>query len=67
MAKRKVNENSLDNLKLGRLPAGRTALNRPVAVRLPPDLDSYVRSKPNKSEWILSVIQAAVEAEKQSA
>lgn len=29
---------------------------RPVAVKLPQDLDAYVRSLPNKSEWLREAI-----------
>lgn len=35
----------------------------PVSVNLPSDLDRYVRSKQNRSDWLRSAIEAAARAE----
>lgn len=68
MSARKISEKSLENLKIRQQPLGDVALSRKaLAVKLPPELDEYVRSKPNKNRWLNEVIKAAVEAEQQSA
>jgi hypothetical protein len=36
---------------------------KPISVMLPGDLDAYVRSKPNRSEWLRQIIAEAVERE----
>lgn len=36
---------------------------KPISVMLPEDLDAYVRSKPNRSEWLRRVIAEAVAKE----
>ncbi len=36
-------------------------LRNSISVKLPPDLDEYVRSLLNKSEWLRQVIAAQVE------
>lgn len=36
---------------------------RPVCVMLPPDLDAYVRSLPNRSEWLRQAIKEKMERE----
>ena len=67
MQKRKVSEKSLDNLKLGRLPMGEKPLkSSPVSVKLPEELDEYVRSKPNRNQWLIEAVRAAIEKELQS-
>ncbi len=68
MTKRKISEKSLENLKLGRRPIGEVALSSsPVSVKLPQELDEYVRSKPNRNQWLIEVIREAKERELQSA
>lgn len=47
-------------------PAGEQPLRRnPVSVKLPPELDDYVRSKPNRNQWLIEVIASYVEKEKE--
>ncbi len=36
---------------------------KPISVMLPEHLDAYVRSKPNRSEWLRQVIAEAVDRE----
>ena len=36
---------------------------RPVAVKLPPEMDEYVRALPNKSEWLREAIREKIERE----
>ncbi|WP_414543169.1 hypothetical protein [Nostoc sp. CCY0012] len=36
---------------------------KPISVLLPDELDSYVRNKPNRSEWLRQVIAEAIEKE----
>jgi hypothetical protein len=36
---------------------------KPVCVGLPPDLDAYVRSLPNRSQWLRQAIQEKMERE----
>ncbi|BAB77358.1 hypothetical protein ACN23B_30055 (plasmid) [Anabaena sp. FACHB-709] len=36
---------------------------KPISVLLPDELDSYVRNKPNRSEWLRQVIAEAVAKE----
>lgn len=70
MSKRKINEKSLENLKLGGVArrVGEEPLSRsPVSVKLPQELDEYVRSKPNRNQWLIEVIREAKERELQSA
>lgn len=46
-------------------PQGKQAFSRkPVCVLLPPDLDEYVRSLPNRTEWLRQVIAEAVERDR---
>ncbi|MBD2212193.1 hypothetical protein H6G27_20315 [Nostoc linckia FACHB-104] len=40
---------------------------KPISVMLPEDLDAYVRSKPNRSEWLRQVIALAVAKEQAEA
>ena len=43
---------------------GSEALSRiPVSVKLPPELDKYVRSLPNRNQWMIAAIAAQVERE----
>lgn len=35
----------------------------PICVMLPPDLDAYVRSLPNRSEWLRQAIKEKMERE----
>lgn len=66
MSKKKVSGSSLENLKLGRLPAGEAALSsKTVTVRLPCELDEYVRSQPNRNQWLTKVIREAIQRESQ--
>ena len=45
-------------------PLGTQALSRsPVSVKLPPELDSYVRSLPNRNQWLIAAIAAQIERE----
>lgn len=37
---------------------------RSICVRLSPELDEYVRSLPNRTEWLRQVIAEAVERDK---
>lgn len=36
----------------------------PVSVKLPEELDDYVRSQPNRNQWLIAVIARAVAEEK---
>lgn len=36
----------------------------PLAIRVPVEVDEFVRALPNKTEWLRRVIQEAVEREK---
>ncbi|MDX2100542.1 MAG: hypothetical protein SFW36_22420 [Leptolyngbyaceae cyanobacterium bins.59] len=36
---------------------------KPICVLLPEDLDTYVRNKPNRSEWLRQVIAEAMQRE----
>ena len=38
----------------------------PLAVRVPVDIDEYVRSLPNRAEWLRKLIVEAVERERQA-
>jgi len=38
----------------------------PVSVRLPAHLAEYVRSQPNRNQWLIAAIAKQVEEEKQS-
>ncbi|KJH70759.1 hypothetical protein [Aliterella atlantica] len=40
---------------------------RTIGVRLPLELDAYVRSLPNRTEWLRRVIAEAIEQEKSQA
>lgn len=41
-------------------PSGEEALaDKPISVFLPKDLDQYVRSLPNKAEWLRQAISEA--------
>lgn len=40
---------------------------KPISVMLPEDLDTYVRNKPNRSEWLRRVIAEAVAKEQAEA
>jgi Arc/MetJ-type ribon-helix-helix transcriptional regulator len=45
-------------------PKGKKAMSRkPVAVALPEELDEWVRSLPNRSEWLRKAITEAYERE----
>lgn len=41
--------------------------SKPVAVKLPISIDEFVRSLPNKSEWLRKVIAEAAKAEMENA
>lgn len=59
-----MNQKSLENLRLGRLPKGEEPLSKnSVTVRLPQKLDEFVRSKPNRTQWLTELIEAAYERE----
>lgn len=66
MAKRKIKQ-KVEHLKAyafksdGDVPLRRT----PVSVKLPPDLDEYARSQPNRNQWLIAAtaLLAAVEKE----
>lgn len=46
-------------------PMGDKALNRvPVSVKLPADLDAYVRSLPNRNQWLIAAIAERIAKEK---
>ena len=46
-------------------PLGEKPLRRiPVSVKLPEELDDYVRSQPNRNQWLIAVIARAVAEEK---
>lgn len=48
-------------------PVGSSPLDRvPVSVRLPVELAEYVRSQPNRNQWLIAAIAKQVEEEKQS-
>ena len=42
---------------------GVTHKTKPISVLLPPELDSYVRAKDNRSAWVRAAIEAAAKAE----
>lgn len=48
----KVKKNKLDNLVPIKPTYGEAMANKPVCVMLPVDLDAYVRSLPNRAEWL---------------
>lgn len=51
----------------GYKPLGDKPLRRtPVSVKLPEDLDEYVRSQPNRNQWLIAAIAEKV-AKEQSA
>lgn len=58
-------QRSLENLKKAPFkPVGEKALaSKPVAVKLPQDIDEAVRSLPNPSEWLRRVIVEAARQE----
>lgn len=38
-------------------PLGKEPLNRvPVSVKLPKDLDEYVRALPNRNQWLIEAV-----------
>lgn len=39
--------------------------SKPVSVMLPVEIDEYVRSLPNRAEWLRQAIAAQVERERQ--
>jgi len=41
--------------------------SKPICVMLPPELDEYVRSLPNRSEWLRAAITEKMERDKQLA
>jgi len=60
-------QRSLENLKLRPFrPLGETALaDKPLCVKVPKDVDAWVRSQPNPSAWLRDVIVAAAEQQRQ--
>lgn len=48
---------------LGDQPLRRT----PVSVKLPPELDEYVRSQPNRNQWLIAAVAEKIAREKQLA
>lgn len=47
-------------------PVGEKSLSlKPITVRLPPELDEYVRSKVNKSQWMTKAVQTLISLEQQ--
>lgn len=45
-------------------PLGEQPLRRvPVSVKLPPDLDEYVRSQPNINQWLIAAVAEKVAKE----
>jgi len=46
-------------------PLGEQPLRRtPVSVKLPPDLDEYVRSQPNRNQWLITAVANQVALER---
>ncbi len=46
-------------------PLGDEALRRsPVSVKLSPELDDYVRSQPNRNQWLTALIAKQFQEEK---
>lgn len=46
-------------------PLGDQPLRRnPVSVKLPPDMDDYVRSQPNRNQWLIAAIAKQIQEEK---
>lgn len=39
--------------------------DKPVSVKLPLNLDEFVRSRPNRTEWLRNAIAAQAERDKQ--
>lgn len=60
-----VNPRSLENLtKTQFQPLGKKALaKKPLAVKVPEDIDELVRSLPNPSEWLRKIIVEAAQRE----
>lgn len=47
-------------------PLGEQPLHRsPVSVKLPPEMDEYVRSQPNRNQWLIAAIAEKIAREKQ--
>ena len=50
----------------GYKPLGSEPLRRsPVSVKLPADLDEYVRSQPNRNQWLIAAIAEKAAREQQ--
>jgi len=67
LAMEKVKKNKIDYLVPIKPIYGKAMASRPVSVMLPVELDEYVRSLPNRTEWLRKVIAEAIEKEKQNA
>lgn len=61
----KVSERRKKHLEShGFKPSGDAPLRRsPVSVKLPPKLDEFVRSQPNRNQWLIAAIEAAYQRE----
>lgn len=52
----------------GYKPLGDKPLRRtPVSVKLPDELDDYVRSQPNRNQWLIAAIKEKVRQELEQA
>lgn len=48
-------------------PLGEKALDRtPISVKLPPELAEYVRSQPNRNQWLIAAIAKQIAEEKET-
>jgi hypothetical protein len=58
-------DRSLENLKKAPFkPLGETAMSgKPLCVKVPQDIDDWVRALPNSSAWLREVIVAAAKEE----
>ncbi len=63
MRKNPIHPNTLANLQHSK-PIGDKALSsRPLCVKMPQEIDDYVRSKPSASSWLREAIELKYNAE----
>lgn len=60
---RKPNKSSEEFARLNDKGVGLRHGQKPISVMLPPELDAWVRSLPNRSEWIREAIRKQYEQE----
>jgi hypothetical protein len=59
-----MKKNKADHLPKIQPKFGTPMSSSPICVALPIDLDEYVRSQPNRAEWLRKAIAAQVERDK---